>query len=377
MHIKQLNATQLREFIASQSFENMPNLPISRIRAISHCQNPRAESADKLLFLAEEQGQMLGYFGMLPDVIYLNGKAEKVGWMSCLWIDPKTRGRGIAKTLIETALTAWEGRMMVTEFTAEAGKLYEKMGIFQDLAVSKGIRLYDLGKWGEILLEKKPKLRPFSFFIKSFSACTKPFFNVFRPKNAENNLVFIPIKTIDAETNAFISSKNADNLFRRTEKELNWLTHFPWIAEKKAFVVSEDTDNGRQDDDEIAKRYHFSAQSPHFQQVWIQVRERQTEKMIGCFMLSVRENTVKTPYFFVEKEHIPSVAQWILAYMYQQKACILLTFQPELQAYFTQKHALTYYIRPATRHYWLSKKIEIAENLPVYIQDGDGDCAFT
>ena len=63
--------------------------------------------------------------------------------------------------------------------------------------------------------------------------------------------------------------------------------------------------------------------------------------------------------------------------MYQQKACILLTFQPELQAYFTQKHALTYYIRPASRHYWLSKKFEIAENLPVYIQDGDGDCAFT
>ena len=195
MHIKQLNSAQLRDFVASAAFQNMPNVPISRIRGLSHAANPRADATDILLFLAEENGEMLGYFGMLTDWIYLQGNAEKVGWMSCLWIDPKTRGKGVAKALIENALQAWDDKMMVTEFTVEAGKLYHKMGIFQDLAISQGIRIYDLQKWDSILLAKKTKWLPFSAFLKGISFITKPFFAFFQQKKTARKSTFYARKS--------------------------------------------------------------------------------------------------------------------------------------------------------------------------------------
>lgn len=370
MHIKQLNAAQLTDFLASTAFQNMPNVPISRIRGLSHAANPRADATDILLFLAEENGEMLGYFGMLPDYIYLQGKAEKVGWMSCLWIDPNTRGKGVAKALIENALQAWDDRMMVTEFTPEAGRLYHKMNIFQDLTIHQGIRMYDLQKWDSILLAKKPKLLPFSPFLKGFSFVTKPFFTFFRQKKQPENLLFTPVNEIDKAANAFIFAKNEGNLFQRSEKELNWLTHFPWIKQ----LVCEDTDKS---DMKIAKRYHFSAQATVFKQVWIQVKEKKNDRLVACFMLSLREETLKTPYFFAENAYISEIAEWILGYMYAKKASILLTFQPELVRYFRQHHSLHFYIRNATRHYMLSKKFQMPDNKTFSIQDGDGDCAFT
>ena len=153
-------------------------------------------------------------------------------------------------------------------------------------------------------------------------------------------------------------------MFQRSEKELNWLTHFPWIAQMP-------------EKDEIAKRYHFSAQSSVFQQVWIQVKEKKDNKLVAFFMLSLREETLKTPYFFAENAYIPEIAEWILGYMYAKKASILLTFQPELVSYFRKNHSLNFYTRNATRHYMLSKKLQLPENQIFSIQDGDGDGAFT
>lgn len=365
MLIKSLNASHLRNFIDSAAYQNMPNLPISPIRAISHAQNPRAEPNDLLLFIAEEDGEMLGYFGMLPDTIYLNDMPEKVGWMSCLWIDPKTRGRGVAKALIETAYKAYDGRMMVTEFTPEAGTLYQKLAIFQDLTTLKGLRIYDLAKWDNILLSKRPKLKSLTPLISTLSFFTKPIFQLGKTTFTTDKLIFIPLKEIDTETNEFIAKHNQNTLFRRGEKELNWLNNYPWIAEMS-------------EKDEIAKRYHFSSQSAIFRQTWIQVREKQSKTIVACFMLSIREGMLKTPYFYLGNvAYTNTIAEYILAYMYQNKANTLLTFQPALVQYFQQNKAINRYTRPAFRHYLLSKKFTLSQNPLPQIQDGDGDCAFT
>lgn len=377
MHIKLLNSAQLQDFIASSAYQNMPNVPISRIRAISHCANPRADADDILLFLAMENGEMLGYLGVLPDSIFVDGNAEKIGWMSCLWISPQARGKGIAKLLIETVLKSWDNRIILTEFTPEAGKLYNRTNLFQDLAVLQGIRIYDWAKWDIWALKKVPKLRSFAFLFKGMSFLTSVFFRLLRPRfNNTEELLFMPIQDIDAEIGDFIIKKNKNTLFRRAEKELNWLTQYPWVKEMIA-VVSKDTDNGNNNDIENAKRYYFSAQATLFRQKWIQVREKKTNKLCACFMLSLREDMLKTPYFYAEKEYIAPVAKWILNYMYDNQASVLLTFQAELVQHLKKNYPINYYLRPANRTYMLSKTFDLSKIQGFELQDGDGDCAFT
>ena len=104
MKIRKLNRRGLKEFIESDEFEKMPHIPISRHRAYSQINNPRLKENDILLLISYHDGEMSGYLGALPDDILINNLNEHCAWMSCIWINPKMRGRNIAYTLVSEAL---------------------------------------------------------------------------------------------------------------------------------------------------------------------------------------------------------------------------------------------------------------------------------
>ena len=103
MNIVTLNKSQLLQFINSDEFNTLPNIPISYIRAVSHINNPRANENDVLLILIYLDFGLAGYLGIVPDLIFKNDKPEKIGWMSCIWVHQNARGKGLAKTLTNKA----------------------------------------------------------------------------------------------------------------------------------------------------------------------------------------------------------------------------------------------------------------------------------
>ncbi|MEL6841973.1 MAG: GNAT family N-acetyltransferase, partial [Bacteroidota bacterium] len=132
--IQTLNAAALRAYIFSDTFDQTPVLPISRHRALSHLANPRLRPDDVIMIFAHsDEGELVGYLGVLPDEIYLNGKQDRGGWLSCMWVNPITRGQGIGGKLVQAALNAWQGRILVTEFTPAAKRLYDRTEAFVDL----------------------------------------------------------------------------------------------------------------------------------------------------------------------------------------------------------------------------------------------------
>ena len=73
---------------------------ISRNRAIAQMNNPDAKEDDILLTTANFNGLCVGYRGVFPEEIHYIDKRIKVGWLSTFFIDPKFRGRNIAKMLM-------------------------------------------------------------------------------------------------------------------------------------------------------------------------------------------------------------------------------------------------------------------------------------
>lgn len=362
MEIRKLNAEQLSTFIQSEAYKNLPFLPITALRAISQCANPRMDKEDILLFIAEENSEMLGYCGMLPDRMYIKEQVHKMAWISGLWVNPELRGRGVGTSLIKTALETWNNTMWVTEFIPDTKKLYTTLYEFQDLPPLKGLIIYHLAKWNKLVLLKFPKLKPLSLLLKTMSYLSRPIFN--RLSKSEN-LSFYSTHEINPEMSSFIERNNKNELFRRNSSDLNWLSHYPWMKQMSEL-------------DDIAKGYYFSYQATIFHQEWITVKDKQSHTIIACFMLSQRDFNLKIPYFYLEEaSYISAIAEWIFAKMQMLDTCILTTFQPELVNYFQAHPTFNRRIKSTSRPYMLPKSINLSDIEKLRIQDGDGDCVFT
>lgn len=143
MKILHLTAVALSDFISSETFKKLEFLPITTHRAIAHIYNPQVDKEDVLLILAmSDTNDLMGYLGIIPDTFYFGETGYKIGWMSCIWINNKIRVRGLAKTLLEEALKAWNNNIVATGFTKTAKKLYDNSGAFFDLKYKSGVRGY-------------------------------------------------------------------------------------------------------------------------------------------------------------------------------------------------------------------------------------------
>ena len=77
----------LHNFISSEQFDSLDHIPISKHRAISQINNPRASHDDIILIAIFDKNVLLGYLGVLPDFVYDANECHKVGWLTCFWIN--------------------------------------------------------------------------------------------------------------------------------------------------------------------------------------------------------------------------------------------------------------------------------------------------
>ena len=360
-----LNTIDLEAFIESAAFRQMPDLPISTHRALSHINNPRAAKEDVLLVIAWENEQMIGYLGLVPDKIAYAGQMEPLAWMSCLWVDPKQRGRRIAWQLLEHAAQAWEKRLIITEFTAPAKRLYDKIGYFRYFK-RKGIRLYVRMDLAYILPPKGKRFQQFKQLIKMFDIVSNLFLDIRRLfiSRKLKGLQLKYIDQIDAETIDFIEKHQTDSeLFKRGDKELNWMVQFPWILNTTAAK-------------EEQKRYYFSAYGTDFQFVPLQLRDESGD-LIAFLLFAKRNQNLKLPYCYYTGD-IQVVAKVIEHHILKWKISTFTTYHSELAQYFSAHKGVAFHKKEVIREYLLStyfteKGLEGRSK----IQDGDGDSSFT
>jgi GNAT superfamily N-acetyltransferase len=327
--------------------------------------NPRAEAEDVLLLLAYEGSEMVGYLGVFPDWMWYEGKFEKFGWLSCLWIDGKHRGKKIAFQLVSKALEMWEQRIFVTEFTGPAKRLYDKTEAFQDLHTLKGVRLYLRSDLQYLLPPKRPLFAQLKPLLKVVDGLVNALGDLRFPflSSELSGLQLSYLTGLDADIQAFVAARQEQQLFRRSITELNWAIQHPWLLQ----APGPDADSAR---------YYFSSVATSFSCLPIKVVNEQHE-LVAVLIFTMRDGRLKLPYCYYDLP-VERVVAIIRHYLIAWKAKTFTTFHPEIVAYLKTHGTFALGKKEIQRAYIFSTVFDKAR-LPqtAGIQDGDADCFFT
>jgi GNAT superfamily N-acetyltransferase len=368
MTIKNITAGALKDFIHSPEYKKLSVVPITRHRALSHVTNPRVSKDDVVLLLAYTDQRLIGYLGILADKITLNGIEHKAGWMSCIWVEENSRGKGVSKALMKEAFRVWDQKVIATEFTPEARQAYLRSGLFSEIISYSGIRGYLRFNLSEILAAKGSFFRKMKPLLRIADAILNIFNNLrislLKNQNVSHRSIEY-VNEIDQETDLFIKQFQKDNLPKRQADELNWIIKNPWILVAPGKDVS-------------SERYFFSSLEKHHSIMNVKIYDDQ-QQVKGFFMLVIRGKNLKIPYCFFNTQDTKEMATLILAHMREMRLNMITTFHPALKEYLLNHSTPFIYKKEFTREYLVSKifQEDLVNNSSHLFQDGDGDVAFT
>ncbi|WP_185226506.1 GNAT family N-acetyltransferase [Chryseobacterium indologenes] len=357
MQLKTFNRKELEDFISSGDFEQYDFLPITRHRAVSQINNPKALDDQTLLILAFDDEKLIGYVGCFPDYFIVDGKTVRYAWLSTLYANPAFRKKRPAKALLKRVFEEYEGRIVITEFTREAEALYNIAGAFDYVFPKEGKRYYFRTDAATIIPEKNPGTQKYKPFFKVLDAIANFFIS------AKNVLIKKPdfhyeiLSSADQESVDFINEFPS----HRTAEEINVFIENPWVLE------------GDKDD-----RYLFSSYARTFRFFWVKIFD-ENNKLTTCFLLQLRDGYLKIPYLFTQTDQ-SRIIRFLNYFIVKNKVKALTSYHTELnEAIKGSKTFPKIHERTFKREYLFHQQLlrDLPKDFNPYYQDGDGDCMMT
>lgn len=362
--IKCFNKQGLEDFIASAQYRSMLHIPISRHRALSHINNPRAGKDDILLLLAYEDNTMVGYLGVLPDTIHHNKNIEKCGWFSGLWVDPMHRGKKVAFKLITEALKLWQNRIIVSDFANPTIRIYDRTKRFTALKLNEGIRLYVRSDLHQLLAPKhkifitlQPLVKVLDYGVNLLLGL-----RLNRQFKTPKRCKIERVLAVDEEIQNFIQDRQDNQLFKRGSDEINWVLNQPWILSQAQSEESEESE-----------KYYFSSVAGAFDLHALKIRNRKNE-LIAFIILSKREKNLKVPFCY--GEDLEAIVEVINYYVVKWRIKTCTIFHPLLASKLWETKTPAVFKKSIHRNFIIANCFD---QLPTHfeVQDGDGDYCFT
>lgn len=374
MKFQTVTIAQLPDYLESEDYRRSAHIAISKQRALSHVRNPRAQSEDVVLVLVYEttrtEEELVAYLGVFADDLHFKTGVQHVGWLSCMWVNPKMRGKGIAKRLLQTVFEAWNYRILVTEFTPAAKGLYDRSERFLDLAQPKGVRGYLRPNLATLLIKKDPKWNkwyPLLRCIDGLLAIPNALRLALRraPDWRAKGYSIEYLSELDAEAGAFVEAQQGGELIRRGVTELNWLLRNPWLLQAPL-------------KDRNARRYHFSSVAKQVGFLCIKMYKANLE-LAALVILSTREGAAKLPYVYCLDGEEEVLWQMIDAHLLAMHIQTCTVFHPRMVAALQKRRSLFFKQRIFQRHYIIGTVMEtdLEATGAFVLQDGDADAAFT
>lgn len=370
MELQTITIAELPTYLTSEDYRHAEYVAISKQRAQSHMANPRARQEDVVLVLVYEEKELVAYLGVFADDLHFVTGVEHVGWLSCMWVNPKMRGRGIAKKLLQTVFEAWSYKILVTEFTPAAKGLYDRSGHFIDLAKPKGVRGYLRPNLATLLSQKDPKWnkwRPLLRWIDATLRGPNALRLWFRPRSTWESAGYsiAYLNELDEETARLQAELQTGELIKRGREELNWLMRHPWLLQAPM-------------KDRNARRYHFSSVAKRFSFLGIKVYDADLT-LVAFVLLSVRDRAAKLPYVYCRSGAEEVVWQILDDHLLAMNIDVCTLYHPQLVQALEQRKTPFFKVRTFQRHYIIGKVLESALQAmgEFKLQDGDADAAFT
>lgn len=357
--LETFNKVQLQKLITSDLYKSFPFLPITIHRAISHINNPNLADDKTILILAFFNGKLAGYIGVMADTLISNHNKIQVGWLSTLFVHIDFRGKKIAQQLLNKACEEYEGKILITEFTPEAEKMYMKSKMFSYQTPLVGMSYHFLFNFQKILPAKNEKwitiLAVLKFCDFAMNSVLKLINNL--KKNPKDNFEFK--NTIDTDIEDFIKKNKIQNSFNRNLPEINWILDFPWVLSGK---------------NPEKKDYQFSDFDEKFENIFIKIYEHKILKTL--LMLSVRNTTAKV--HFVIGDNNPQINAEVLYYFtIKNNISNLICFDTDINEQFKNLYIL--FRKERIRKFLMHKNLlgMLDKDFVFDVSAGDGDAIFT
>jgi len=362
METKLFTKSNLVEFVESELYRSLENVPISRRRAYSQAQNPRADDGDLLLVAQFDGTKTAGYLGVLPDYVYVDGEPKKMGWLTCFWVGEEYKSKNVAANLFLRVIRAWKKNIFITNIVPWLEPVYQKTKMFQPTKYKSGIRLYVRFNFAEVLPPKH------LFFQR-----TKPLLTVAdRVLNSCWNLRYKLASSGNERLHCecFADARNVDprllhsdmpNWTVRSKAEFDWIFDYPWVVEGNA--------------DAESKRYYFTSVARRFSQRIFVFSEKENAAPCACAFVTIRDNHLTVPYCFCETtEHFHAIAEKIISVAIDERVAMITVFCDELSSALAKQKNRVLFAKNVAKPYFVS--INFPEVEPLHFQDGDGDCVF-
>lgn len=362
MRIEVLKIKDLIPFIESDLYKSFEELPITKLRAISQANNPRASADDPALLIAlNDQNKITSYIGFLPDTLQIGEKTQKIFSNSCWWAKKDCNDNG-AMQLFFLGCKLTNNQLFFPDLTPHTKQLLGSMKAFTLRKIDYGICGYLKMDLANILPTKKQYFSRFKTLLTAFDSVVnvvyRPLKWIWKLKTANSNLNYEIVENIDAEIAGFIRENNKNELFQRAENEINWVLNYPW-------VTTNPTDK--------TKSYAFSYELISFKT--IPVRVYNYAGLVAFFMLLEHDGKVHIPYFYSRPEIINDTLKILYKLLLDNDVHTFTSFQRELNTVIRSNPHPFLHLRKRSKVIAFSKNIE-AEFDSKVLQDGDGDCAF-
>lgn len=336
-------------------------VPVSPLRLRSYMENPRARKSDTVLFEMRENGEVIAYRTLLPDIFYDHkGEPQRFAWLSGNWVRPDKRRQGNSTRLLEMAEDRWQGRLMYTNYAPESKEVYDRTGRFERIALREGSRFYLRSSFDELLNKRVGNTRLFGMADR--------FINQLREKRIQSYEIASDRSCGVSEIDGFLSQLSElvkrlqqDALFRRDREIFKWALEFPWVTEQACGPL----------------HYHFSYQANRFENILLQFSSP-AGKIMGVMWMILHDSLLTVPYFFAGSEEVEAcMADQIVRTMIE-KDCTYTTIRNQKLLKHLQKHRKLFLgIRQMPQLVFAHQSLmDLMPGDPV-IHDGDGDVMFT
>jgi hypothetical protein len=367
MEIKTFTVNDLKAALGSEDFWQTSTLPITKHRALSYCRNPRADADDPVLLVAYRDDQVIGYLGILPDMIFADDVGYKLGWLTSWWVDPTCATTGVGALLLFSALNAYDQQVGVSGSSRVARKALDASQKFMVIKSLQGLDIRLRLNATRYILRQLPPMKIFRGLFNIFDCVMDDVVNFrsfiwHRRHDPLRGLTFEYISAIDEETGCFIQRHQQHDLTRKDKSDLSWIMNNPWIISAPH-------------KDAMSKRYYFSSRASRFIYLGVKVFENQSE-MIGFFLLKVRDDRMSVLYSYCASRHAAAVTAVVFHQALAMNVRILSLFDEQLVAGFSALGCPCWSAKKKSRGFALSKALADIPLSNYRLQGGDGDLAF-
>ena len=223
-------------------------VPITQQRACAHSHNPNADPDDVALLVAVDgDGDIVGYFGILPVMLRIEDQFHKCHWFTTWSVSDKVRGLGVGSGLMREALTLGKDFLIVG--SVHARRVCHKFGFWEHDPLPyywidpSGMGNLNPLNWALRLARKVTYLLKLNFKIQTTNRTTRAFGRFIAPLTRRFFYPLLSRKLAACLQNTHYKQVNQirqelpDSVVRpsielhRGSEVVNWMLAYPWVVQ--------------------------------------------------------------------------------------------------------------------------------------------------